>query len=413
MSANHDDVRRQVAAMKNMRANNGAAERFAQVGEELRNEISEVARLGSAAVPQADFADIAAGTAPAELPERVRQRGCVVVRGVFPREQAAEWNAELGRYVEDNNYFAQEKEKRGMDKYFSALADGQPQIFCVYWSRPQVAARQSEQMATVRRWLNRLWDFNDDDGQPVFHPDRECAYADRIRRRQPGDDTLGLSPHVDGGSVERWLDPGFSAVYAEALDGDWKKFNPFRAARRPDAREIPSPAVCRMFRTYQGWTALTPQGPGDGTLQLVPVARGMAWLLLRALQDDVAEDDLCGAQPGRALSVAPEFHAELLRGLVSIPKAEPGDTVWWHPDVVHAVENKHNGAEQSNVMYIGAAPDCGKNRAFLPEQLRRFQEGRSSPDFAPEDYEVAYPDRATESDLTPLGRRQMGLDAWE
>ena len=410
MSAVPEDIRRQVAATKTEIG--PVAGRFAEVGEALENEIREVVELGPAAVPEVNFADIAAHAVPAEIPDLVRRRGCVMIRGVFSPGQAGEWNAELGRYVEDNNSLAQEKEKRGMDKYFGGLAAGQPQIFCVYWSRPQVAARQSEEMAAARKWLNRLWDFGGDNGAAVFDPDRECAYADRIRRRQPGDDTLGLSPHVDGGSVERWLDPGFRAVYDEALRGDWKKFNPFRAAHRPEAKETPSPAVCRMFRTYQGWTALTPQGPGDGTLRLVPVARGMAWLLLRALQDDIAADDLCGAQPGRALSVTPEFHAPLLRGLVPIPKAQPGDTIWWHPDVVHAVEDKHNGRGQSNVMYIGAAPDCGKNRAFLPEQLRCFLEGRSSPDFAPENYEADYPDRAVEADLSPLGRRQMGLDPW-
>ena len=42
-----------------------------------------------------------------------------------------------------------------------------------------------------------------------------------------------------------------------------------------------------MFRTYQGWTALTRQGPTDGTLRLIPIAAGIAYVLLRALQDDV------------------------------------------------------------------------------------------------------------------------------
>ena len=44
----------------------------------------------------------------------------------------------------------------------------------------------------------------------VFDPDRECTYADRVRRRQPGDKTLGLSPHMDAGTVERWIDPATS-----------------------------------------------------------------------------------------------------------------------------------------------------------------------------------------------------------
>ncbi|MDI9682809.1 YbiU family protein, partial [Burkholderia cenocepacia] len=55
---------------------------------------------------------------------------------------------------------------------------------------------------------------------------------------------------------------------------------------------------------------------GDGTLQLIPVANAMAYVVLRALQDDVADDDLCGARPGRALSIRPEWHALLLDALV-------------------------------------------------------------------------------------------------
>ena len=35
-----------------------------------------------------------------------------------------------------------------------------------------------------------------------------------------GDRTLGLSPHVDGGSVERWLDSTYRDVYRHVLSGD-------------------------------------------------------------------------------------------------------------------------------------------------------------------------------------------------
>lgn len=75
-----------------------------------------------------------------------------------------------------------------------------------------------------------------------------------------------------------------------------------------------------MFRTFQGWTALTRQGRGDGTLQLIPIAESMVYILLRALQDDVADDELCGAEPGRALSVNPKYHSLLLEALSSIPQ---------------------------------------------------------------------------------------------
>jgi hypothetical protein len=98
--------------------------------------------------------------------------------------------------------------------------------------------------------------------------------------------------------------------------------------------------------------------------------------------------------------------------LSPIPLVQPGDTVWWHPDIVHAVEDRHGGQGYSNVIYIGGAPWCAKNAAYLPRQAARFLKGESAPDFAAENYEVAYNGRATAADLTELGRRQMGLAAW-
>lgn len=98
-----------------------------------------------------------------------------------------------------------------------------------------------------------------------------------------------------------------------------------------------------------------------------------------------------------------------MAGLVSIPEVQPGDTVFWHTDICHAVADKHAGTEYASVIYIGSAPDCAKNRAYLPRQRDAFLAGRSAPDFAPMDFEVDFEGRATEGDLTPLGRLQMGF----
>jgi len=360
---------------------------------------------GRQAVPEINYSDIRDGKVPDESRAAVRRTGCAVVRGVFPSQVASDWFDELGEYLAVNRYEERETEKRGLDKYFAALKAGRPQIFNVYWSRPQVMARQDPRLAETRAFLNRLWRH-----QGVFDPDRDCTYADRVRRRQPGDETLGLSPHMDAGTVERWIDPGYQRVYREVFAGNWRAYDPFDGAHRLDTQEIPSPAVCSMFRTYQGWTALTRQGPNDGTLQLIPITEGISYVLLRALQDDVAEGDLCGAAPGRALGVSPEWHPELINGLVSIPEVQPGDTVFWHTDICHAVSDRHSGKEHASVIYIGAAPDCPKNRVYLPRQIDAFLAGRSAPDFAPMDFEVDFEGRATERDLTPLGRRQMGFD---
>ena len=257
---------------------------------------------GRDVIPVVPFADIASGAVDPHAVTAIRTHGAVVIRGVFDPQQARDWNDEIGAYL-DANRFTDRLHARAEDRYFGNLASGKPQIYGVYWSKPQVAARQSPALTQARVFLNRLW-RHADGGRTHFDPDQVPAYADRIRRRPPGSTSLGLSPHVDGGSVERWLGANFRRVYRHVLAGRWRDYDPFDAAFRPDVEEIPSPAVCSMFRTFQGWTALTPQGPGDGTLQLIPVANAMAYVVLRALQDDVADDDLCGAPGPRAVDPA-------------------------------------------------------------------------------------------------------------
>lgn len=264
-------------------------------------------------------------------------------------------------------------------------------------------------MALTKRFLNHLYNVEAPMGRE-FDPDSDYSYVDRLRGRQPGDMTLGLSQHMDSGSYERLLDPAYHAIYGAIFAGDFDNYDPWKAAFRTQRREYASPAVSSMFRTFQGWTALTPQGPGDGTLSLIPIAHSIGYFLMRALQDDVPETDLCGAKPGRALGARPEWHAETLEGLVSIPTVYPGDTVWWHPNIIHSVANEHSGSVYANVIYIGASPVCAKNEAYERKQAAAFVAGRSAPDFAPEDYEVDLVGRAGLEDLTALGRRQMCLD---
>jgi hypothetical protein len=389
-----------------------AQERFRTLSAQLAREVAAVAAEAQAggAVPEVEYRDLSAGELPGPLADRIRRRGCAVIRGVFPASRVAAWNGEIGEYIERNRYVEKQKSRVGLDKYFATLGAASPQIYALYWSKPQVAVRQSEELARVRAALNRLW--RQPAGAPAFEASRECSYADRLRRRQPGDTTLGLSPHADGGSVERWCDPSYQRVYGEVLFGDPTRYDPFDATHRVSTEEIPSPAVCSVFRTFQGWTAMSVQGPGDGTLQLIPVANLMGWMLLRALQPDVPADALCGAKAGKALPFEERWHEAAAAALVPIPRVQPGDTVWWHNDIIHAVEREHRGKGSSNVVYVGAAPLCPKNAAFLPRQAEAFRLGKSCPDFAAEDYEVDFEGRATAEDLTPLGQRQMGLEPW-
>ena len=399
------------AAKAQLRRRQDVAKSFAslrrQVDRDIEALLEEIAQ-GSSGIPEMSYAEVDGKSVSADQVAEIKRKGCVIVRGVFDRQRAEAWNDELGEYIAANDYFTKAKAKAGLDKYFSQLEDAVPQIFGLYWSRPQVMARQDPAMATTKSFLNHLWDVRGPMGSE-FDPDLDYAYADRTRRRQPGDTTLGLSPHMDAGSYERWVDPAFQAVYGAVFDGYWQDYDPWRATYRTQTREFTSPAVASMFRTFQGWTGLSEQGPGGGTLQLVPSTLSMPYMLLRALQDDVADDDLCGAAPGRALGADEERHGELLRGLTTIPTVYPGDTVWWHNDIIHSVESANTSENWANVIYIGASPACKKNQAYAVRQAQAFLEGRSAPDFAAEDYEVDFKGRATIDDLTPLGRKQMGL----
>jgi len=383
---------------------------FHEVDSEMRRKVAEIVKereAGEAVIPVFQYSDIEQGAVSPQAIAEIKDRGACVIRGVFAREQAGAWNNEIGRYVEENGLY-EKLAHAAEDKYFGDLKAAKPQIFGIYWSRPQVLARQSESLTRARIFMNRLW-RSEREGTRHFDPEQVPVYADRIRRRPPGSTSLGLPPHCDAGSVERWLDENYRKVYRHVFAGNWREYDPFDAAWRVEAREIPSPAVCSMFRTFQGWTALTRQGKGDGTLQLIPIANAMAYLLLRALQDDVHEAELCGTKPARALPVSPQWHAPLLEALTSIPVMEPGDAVFWHPDVCHSVEDEHKGPGYSNVMYIGATVGCAKNSAYLSRQAPAFLAGRTPPDFAPDDFEVDFIGRGTEADLTPLGRSQLGL----
>ena len=384
-------------------------ENFSKIENFIEKEIVQIENSKKSAeniIPEINFKDLSDNLY--EFKNELKKRGCVIVRDVFDDTLMHQMNKDLESYIEENNYYEDQKKKADIDKYFSDLQSGKPQIFGLYWSKTQVNIRQSKELDVVKKWLNKLW-INEHDGETIFDPNHELVYADRVRRREPGDKTLGLSPHCDAGSVERWVDKGYQGVYENIFADNFTEYDPFNAAYRNTTQEIESPAVSHVFRTFQGWVALTEQGPGDGTLQLIPIAKSMAFILTRALMDDVSENDLCGSKPARALSVNSTYHALLLRGLVSIPKMNAGDTVWWHPDVVHAVEDHHTGKGYSNVVYVGSTPYCEKNLSYAKKQSVKFLEGKSPPDFAEEDYEVSYKNRAKASDLTPLGKKQLAL----
>ncbi len=382
---------------------------LASIETVIRAEVDEVVATrerGEEVWPIIAFADIAAGTVPEDQRAAVRRRGCAVITGTFPRTRAESWDRQLVDYLDRNNFA--DTYRYLDDGVFGGLAAGKPSIFPIYWSRPQMEARGDDNMATVRQFLNSFWK-HESEGRVWFDPDRDTAYPDRVRRREPGASSGGLSPHTDSGSIERWLTGAYQDVFRHVFAGDPAAYDPWDGAYRTEVDEFESTVMCSAFRTFQGWTALSDMMPTEGVLHTVPIPAAMAYLLLRALQDDVADDDLCGAVNGQALPISERWHSMLLPALTPIPAVAPGDTVWWHGDLIHSVGSVQDQKGWGNVMYIPVSPHCEKNARYAAGCGQAFLKGASPSDFAAEDYETAWTGRPTPEELTPTGREQLGL----
>lgn len=384
---------------------------FRQVCDKIEAAIADAKadeqRTGSA-WPMVEMQTLARGEVSDETRAQIKRRGCVVIKQHFAREQALAWDKSMLDYLELNHF---DQQYRGPgDNFFGSLEASRPEIYPIYWSQAQMQARQSDAMIQAQSFLNRLWTF-DSQGQQWFDPDVSVIYPDRIRRRLPGTTSKGLGAHTDSGALERWLLPAYQQVFARLFSGDFAAYDPWDAAHRTEVDEydVPDTTKCSVFRTFQGWTALSDMIPGQGLLHVVPVPEAMAYVLLRPLLSDVPEDELCGVEPGRVLPINEKWHPHLIAGLSSIPALEAGDSVWWHCDVIHAVAPVENQRGWGNVMYIPAAPMCDKNRAYARQVAEALEQGRSPADFPPEDYEANWQQRFTLADLNQNGRRALDL----
>ncbi len=91
-----------------------------------------------------------------------------MVKGTFPRERAEGWDAELVSYLERNDFAG--KYQYLDDGIFGGLAAAKPSIFPIYWSRPQMEAREDDNMVAVRGFLNSLLEARVR-GQGLVRPD--------------------------------------------------------------------------------------------------------------------------------------------------------------------------------------------------------------------------------------------------
>ena len=382
---------------------------FAVIEGRVSARASEIAgdkQHGQTVWPVIEYGDIESGRVPAAERDKLRQRGCLVVRGHFPRRQACAWDAGILDYVESNRFF---ETYRGPGDDFFGSVGSKPEIYPIYWSPAQMEARQSERMAVVQRFLNSFW-RSASEGVQWFDAARGSLYPDRIRRRPEGASSGGLGPHLDPGTLDLWMTEEYQKAFHHLFDGTVEDYDPWDASHRTRGPQYPGTTMCSAFRTFQGWTALSDMDHDQGVLHTVPVPEAMAYLMLRPLLDDVPDDDMCGVTMNKAFPVSGRWHSLLRDSLCGIPDVRAGDSVWWHCDMVHSVAPVTDQKGWGNVMYIPAAPWCDRNERYAALVRDAFLSGSSPSDFPPEHYERTWDNRFTVEDLNEIGRRGLGLE---
>lgn len=377
-------------------------------------------KRGVDVIPKISYEELKGGLSKS-LAEEIKRVGSVVVTGAVPKEEALGWKRSIQEYASLN---------KDRVKGFPA---NDIQVYELYNTKPQLLARTHPAILHTQAALLALWHTGTSSSNISLST--PISYSDRLRIRQPGDASFKLGPHVDGGSVEKWEDPGFRAYYAKILGGGsgWREHDSFDAGSRTlvkgDLYETAN--QCSIFRPFQGWTALSNTGPGEGTLRVFPnLQLSTAYTLLRPFfrprnasssssfdAEDWVPDLESSAFPGSMPGNTQEYtdgthpHLRLEEAMVEIGRVEAGDQVYWHCDTIHSVESFHGGKTDSSVLYIPAVPLTLQNADYLRDQRIAFEQGIPPPDFPGGEGESQCQGRATKEDALGLsleGRRALG-----
>ncbi|KAF4633415.1 hypothetical protein G7Y89_g4709 [Cudoniella acicularis] len=351
-----------------------------KVCKELGKVTDEISEKGTTAIMEVQYEELFSMSE--EEKEKLKETGCFVVRGVVSEEQATTWFKDLKEYVADNR------------EQVTGWPAATPFVLNLYWSPTQLAARSHPHQLRLQKELNSWW--HDSPTSPTTSSD-PLSYADAVRIRPPGIPFFGLGPHIDAGSLSRWADPAYRKVYENIFKGVPELHDCYNIETRKVALQacFEGSAHSTVLRAFQSWTALTPAGRQEGSLLLYPnVKTAIAYVLLRPFfspptspADDIMDaskwtlDVENGWFPGtwrqRSQFASPSSHPHLRlkECMVNIPTMKAGDTIWWHADMLHAVEVDHFGSGDVSVAYVAATPTTEINKVYMRKQVKAFYGG--------------------------------------
>jgi hypothetical protein len=234
----------------------------------------------------------------------VRDRGCLILRGVVPEEQASAWEAELKDYTQRH-------------KSVGGFPADNPQNWSLWWTRPQVNIRSHPRVLEAMGCVSQLWHVEDTSADTPIDLASQVAYPDRFRIRYPSKEAAYTLPaHLDSGAIERWEDPENRSNYEAIFEGRWQDWDGWLADRRIGAKSdlYETGSSCSCWRSLQGWLSMSHTGTGEGTIRLLPnLKASVAYCMLKPLfTDDVYDDSqptFPGSTPGKTQYVdAVPFH---------------------------------------------------------------------------------------------------------
>jgi Protein of unknown function (DUF1479) len=302
----------------------------------LESVTKELEQTGADMVPVFEASKVVNEGFSESEKEQIKSIGCFIIRQVVPEDEARHQYTKLQEYVSAN-----QENVKGWP------ADA-PSMFRLYDSPTQIAIRTHPNHLKVQQKLNELW--HDASGETSPEP---LLYSDGIRDRPPRQQFLGLPPHIDAGSLSRWADKSYRDAYHHIFSGKPELHDAYDLNARKDADQYLFPGVAhsRVFRAFQGWTALTSAAPRAGSIMLFPhVQMAVAYVLLRPFFRPPESGDVMDAskwafapdeawfpgtflQQSQLLSRSSHPHLRLQDCLVASPAMRPGDSVWWHSDV--------------------------------------------------------------------------------
>ena len=128
-----------------------------------------LARWDSQMIPEVHFSAIQAnfGELPEDSKRALKERGTIIVRGLVSRDEDLSWKQRIRDYIKLN------PSTKGFPADF-------PQVYELYWSKPQLEARAHPNMFTAQAALSKVWVAASEDVVDTSVP---ITYCDRLRIR--------------------------------------------------------------------------------------------------------------------------------------------------------------------------------------------------------------------------------------